>query len=91
MSRYIDADKIEWRLIIPTNATTAEENMIYHARKLVEFQKTADVVPVVHGEWIYDGVVTRCSNCGDIEEFEDCQRWDSNYCPNCGSRMDGEK
>ena len=86
MSRYIDADKIEWRLIIPTNATTAEENMIYHARKLVESQPTADVVEVVHGEWkpnslngfkIYD-----CSNCGIHMEA----KWD--YCPNCGAKMD---
>ena len=53
--------------------------------------KSTDVQEVIHGEWIYDGVVTRCSNCGDIIEFDDCQRWDSNYCPNCGARMDGEK
>lgn len=45
MSRFIDADRIDWRLITPTNATTAEENMIYQARKLVESQPTADVVP----------------------------------------------
>lgn len=89
MSRYIDADKIEWRLIIPTNATTAEENMIYHARKLVEFQKTADVAEVVHGKWIDKGHdnIYECSKCGDM--------WMGvggyNYCPNCGARMDGAK
>lgn len=44
MSSYIDTDRIDWRVIIPTNATTAEENMIYQARKLVESQPTADVV-----------------------------------------------
>lgn len=56
MSRYIDADRIDWRLIIPTNPTTAEENMIYHARKLVEFQKTVDAVEV-----------TRCRDCMHTE------------------------
>ena len=50
--RFVDVDRIDWRLIIPTNATTAEENMIYRARKLVEFQPTADVVEVV-----------RCKDC----------------------------
>lgn len=50
MSRLVDADRIDWRLIIPTNPTTAEENMIYHARKLVEFQKTVDAVEVVRCE-----------------------------------------
>lgn len=52
MSRFVDADRIDWRLIIPTNATTAEENMIYRARKLVESQPTADAVKVV-----------RCKDC----------------------------
>lgn len=52
MPRYIDADRIDWRLIIPTNATTAEENMIYRARRLVESQSKADVVEVV-----------RCKDC----------------------------
>lgn len=54
--RFIDADRIDWRLIIPTNPTTAEENMIYHARKLVEFQKTVDAVEV-----------TRCRDCMHTE------------------------
>ena len=49
---YIDVDRIDWRLIIPTNATTAEENMIYQARKLVASQPKADVVEVV-----------RCRDC----------------------------
>ncbi len=52
MRRYIDADRIDWQLIIPTNPTTAEENMIYRARKLVESQPKADVVEVV-----------RCKDC----------------------------
>ena len=42
--KFIDANRIDWRVIIPTNATIAEENMIYRARKLVESQPTADVV-----------------------------------------------
>lgn len=52
MSRYIDADRINWRLLIPTNPTTAEEYIIYSAEKLVERQPTADVVEVV-----------RCKDC----------------------------
>lgn len=65
MSRYIDADKIDWRLIIQTNATIAEENIIYHARKLVEFQPTADVVEVV-----------RCKDCKWQDKGEnECESW----------------
>lgn len=42
MSRYIDANKIDWRLIVPI--TTAEEYMIHCAKKLIERQPKADVV-----------------------------------------------
>lgn len=47
----------------------------------------ADVVPAVHGRWL-------CVDT-DTEQFFLCNRckkkeyWESNYCPNCGCRMDG--
>ena len=51
---------------------------------------SADVAPVVHGEWIIYGVdensdltILKCSNCGR-KQFG-C----SNYCPNCGAEMNG--
>ena len=44
MSRYIDADRIDWRMILPQNVTPAEEHMWYCARKLIDKQPTADVV-----------------------------------------------
>lgn len=53
MSRFVDVDRIDWRLIIPTNPTTAEENMIYRARKLVESQPTVDAIPI---EWIKEQI-----------------------------------
>ena len=48
----------------------------------------ADVAPVRHGRWL-------CVDT-DTEQFFLCNRckkkefWESNYCPNCGSRMDGD-
>lgn len=50
---------------------------------------TVDAVPVVHGEWeIVDFAGNmKCSVCGEIG----CKLNDeTNYCPNCGSKMDGE-
>ena len=46
----------------------------------------ADVAPVMHAHWIRyaDCGVTNCSNCG--WSIEEC--WDSDYCPNCGAKMD---
>lgn len=48
----------------------------------------SDVAPVVHGRWIRypDCGVTRCNNCD--WSIEEC--FDSNYCPNCGAKMQGE-
>lgn len=80
MSRYIDADRIDWRLIISTNATTAEENMIYRARKLVESQPTADVVEVVHGEWLEKEVFDNT----DEDFVWKIEEWQSARCSVCG-------
>ena len=53
-------------------------------------QPAADVAEVVHGRWIWneEGEIDweqfyRCSNCGNKEY------WESNFCPNCGAKMDG--
>lgn len=50
----------------------------------------ADVAPVVHGRWRWvcelgfnDCYI--CSECGKIAMN------DSNYCPNCGAKMDKEE
>ena len=52
----------------------------------------ADVAEVVHGRWIWneEGEIDweqfyRCSNCGNKEY------WESNFCPNCGAKMDLEE
>ena len=52
----------------------------------------ADVAPVVHGRWIHDGRriesgIDWChgSECGKSDNF--CAR--TNYCHNCGAKMDG--
>lgn len=67
-----------------------------YAAACVEIRRlpAADVAPVRHGHWIdcedeYSSYV-RCSECGD--EFTcweaDCAH--TNFCPECGARMDGE-
>ena len=57
---------------------------------------SADVAPVVHGQWIeYTKVIIpepynkweqawKCSECGFDDGFAAY-----NYCPNCGAKMDG--
>lgn len=59
----------------------------------VKVLPTADVAPVAHGRWIHDGHRINggidwchCSECGKSDNF--CAR--TNYCPNCGAKMDIE-
>ena len=55
----------------------------------VDDAPAADVAPVVHGRWV-------CVDT-DTEQFFLCNRckkkeyWESNYCPECGARMDLEE
>ena len=67
-----------------------EGELLHHSRPLAIAylaltDDAADVVPVVHGRWVYhdDGVIT-CSECGNAESS------DSYYCRYCGAKMDGE-
>lgn len=77
-------------------------NCILHelAMKFVG-RPAADVVPVVHGRWIYhecvascDGAISgySCSECNAFvdEEIFDMDEFHKDFCGNCGARMDGE-
>ena len=65
-----------------------------HAEELVEY------APVVHGRWddipntymsvaskdgTYHGNATSCSVCHEVNP----NAYKTNYCPNCGAKMDG--
>lgn len=56
-----------------------------HAVDIVNEAKAADVAPVVHGKWKhYKNGIAYCSEC-EMEAVED----GTDYCPNCGCKMDG--
>ena len=58
------------------------------AADCIRYMDAADVAPVRHGRWLYVNT--------DTEQFFLCNRckkkeyWESNYCPNCGCKMDLE-
>ena len=58
------------------------------AKEIVDQIPTVDAVEVVHGRWTYtDGeyeIYMICSECGWDSDFR------TNYCPNCGAKMDGD-
>ena len=50
----------------------------------------ADVEPVRHGRWVNESFYTHCSVCGNMAIYDKYgQEVESDYCPNCGCRMDG--
>ena len=55
---------------------------------LIASTPTVDAVEVVHGRWIIcsDGYFPYCSECKTEPKHGEM----TNYCPNCGAKMDGD-
>lgn len=79
--KYVDFDEV-----ITTYKTFGHLNL-HNALEAFNEIPAADVRPIVHGYWIWDGYVYdapwQCSNCGVFHDV------DSNFCPNCGADMRG--
>lgn len=71
-----------------------------YAAAFAEIRKlpAADVVEVVHGEWLrsdddWNSLTTiQCSSCGEewcFETDDDVSLLNYKHCPNCGAKMDG--
>lgn len=89
--RLIDAD---------TAAQYMPFNEAYVAAHFLNGVPTADAKPVIHAEWLgidYDGYADgqpvielwECSNCGYEHEGDNTTL--TNYCPNCGAKMESEE
>ena len=70
------------------DATTLTAAVITALQCFVQSQPTADVAPVVHGQWVDNGIpdsiLNGCSVCGFT-----CGSSSFFYCPKCGAWMDG--
>lgn len=96
MARYIDADNLINELsaacmpiyekgitgILGDNSSIAD---------IINEQPTADVQEVKRGTWENTNTPNqfRCSNCEIIHFIAQYPHGEINYCPNCGTRMDG--
>ena len=76
----IEAIKCNW----PDSRYTILREALDMAISALREQDTADVAPVRHARWKrYGKNLGECSECGEIVSVR------SNYCPNCGAKMDG--
>ena len=90
MSRYIDADRFEKWLSVKFSEGLIDLKTAENAASVLKYAPTADVKPIVRGEWvdngISDSVLAKCSVCGIV--------WGSvtfDFCPGCGADMRGEQ
>lgn len=75
-------------------AMTCEGQDTCEWMQYIETEPAADVVEVKHGHWIEhewaeesEGLLISNFECSQCHDWE---RKTSDYCPNCGSKMDGE-
>lgn len=99
MTEYIEREAIseeirKYYYKNPPNSSYGEgfDRGLDRAQRAILDAPAADVAPVVHGYWIDNGAngykwAFICSRCGYVDghPFDDRH----NYCPNCGTRMDG--
>ena len=91
MARYIDADALrEYWLENGVNENVYNTNDVLNS---IDYQPTADVAEVKHGEWLHlCGDEWCCTNCGEVITTEGSwEKPTKKYCPRCGAKMDGGK
>lgn len=96
MSDYISREAVEKLLRYCVALERRDKRPCKAVDILMDFYRipAADVVEVVHGKWIwFEDCVNSglyCSACHKlIHKVMRPKKKLSNYCPNCGARMDG--
>ena len=101
MAEYIEREAtIELLRSLGSRDYRREKGTIQEAIKMVSFSEytpAADVAPVRHGRWVQVicheefeyGFVDRVKECCSVCHAPNWQRT-TNYCPNCGAKMDDE-
>lgn len=96
MPKYIDADKINAKLMDEYHGMISDESMkIYKIMQLLDNAPAADVEEVRHGKWIYEGFYDvrghafQCSACGRwmFTDFPKHVLKEKPYC-HCGAKME---
>lgn len=103
MAEYIDREALLAKLheiggcgAVPDTWSDGYDKGIDAAYGLVQRMPTADVAPVVHGQWIskkaygrYECSVCEGADCDCSDYYGTHSVKDQEFCPWCGARMDG--
>lgn len=103
MAEYISKEAVIKKIAeVQDKATTGTEDVAYYrAIKIIRDEPAADVQPIKHGEWDFQGYqLFKCTNCKEIftqNQLEAMQNHIDqeeftfpNFCPNCGADMRGD-
>ena len=96
MSRYIDADNLEHKIILHRRIAIHKDDIL----SIIADIPTAEVSEIVHGKWIdtpldrYKKLESKCSICGwtgvsNYDSYVDV--YDFCFCPHCGADMRDEE
>lgn len=89
MAEYIERAAVE-KMLEDSQIISDGENCGYCTEDIsISSIPAADVAPVIHARWenrpvngVYDMICTNCGFCPGIRFYS------SEYCPNCGAKMD---
>ena len=90
MTKYINADELmqkvnENHYLLASFDNSKDFGMFdCGIKQVVDEMPSADVIEVIHGEWIGNSFDFYCSNCKQYQNF---YAGKSNFCPNCGADM----
>lgn len=83
--RLIDADALRDDVL---NDNTYDNDTVNYYLGIIDYAPT--VYTVIHGKWQIDEFGNFCSNCKEyVESTAEDKKMNTNYCPNCGAKMDG--
>ena len=96
MAEYIEKATLLNRVIIPSICSCVQGPTAERLKKFcvdtVNNVSAADVAQVVHGRWVYHNFDTICSECRKSAIFDEWeQQAETEFCPHCGAKMDGEE